>query len=217
MTSLEERDAFSALIELYQGDIRRHAYGILRSHEDSEDATQEAFLRAWSKRRSFQGRSPFSTWLYRIATNTSYDALVRRQRRLRAAHSLEAGQLEEIPAVDCGPDDDVVARETVELALRVALQHLPARQRAVLIARDVLGWSAKETAALLETTVTSANSVLQRARETLRKQLPESRLDWAGAPASNEPDRDLLRRYLDVVERGDTYASAQLLRAEARG
>ena len=191
---------------------------------------QETFLRAWRKRASFAGRSTFRAWLYRIATNACLDALDasarasgRAARRGPAAAPSEVAWLQPYPdelldgiaPSDEAPDAAVVSRETIELAFLVAIQHLPPRQRAVLILRDVLGWSAKDTAALLETSVASANSALQRARATL-KRAP------AGAPPRVGPgDRDRARRSGRCCSATWTRTSAPTLpgrgRAAARG
>jgi RNA polymerase sigma-70 factor (ECF subfamily) len=124
--------------------------------------------------------------------------------------------LEGIAAGDEGPEAELVSKETMELTFLVAIQHLVPRQRAVLILRDVLGWSAKETAWLLETTVDSVNSALRRARSTLRRHLPPSRLEWASGSDPTQEERRLLRRYMDAHERGDATTFAALLREDAR-
>ncbi len=124
--------------------------------------------------------------------------------------------LEPIAPAGDEPGAVVVARETIELAFLAAIQHLPPRQRAVLILRDVLGWSAKETALLLEASVASVNSALQRARATLRDRLPERRTEWAPSSGPSEEERELLRRYVEAHERADADALAELLREDAR-
>jgi RNA polymerase sigma-70 factor (TIGR02960 family) len=169
--------AFSELVERYRPEMQVHCYRMLGSYEDSEDAVQETLLRAWRRRETFEGRSTFRAWLYRIATNACLDALGRRERRLQTATGAEVPWLqpypdrllEEVAASEEEPGALVVAKETIELAFIVAIQHLPPRQRAVLILRDVLGWTAKDTAALLETSVASVNSALQRARGALKR------------------------------------------------
>jgi RNA polymerase sigma-70 factor, ECF subfamily len=228
--------AFAALVERHRRELRVHCYRMLGSFEDAEDLVQETFLRAWRRRSSFTFRGPasFRAWLYQIATNACFDALERRPRRalpsqLGPAADPRAGLqgaadvrwLQPYPdrllegVADDAPDEAIVSKETIELAFLAAIQLLPPRQRAVLILRDVLGWSAKEAAALLETTVASANSALQRARTTLKAHLPESRLEWASAdPSAGE--RRLLRRYIDAYERGDAAALARVLREDAR-
>lgn len=202
--------AFSALASRYRRELQAHAYRILRSREDSEDLTQETFLRAWRMRESFEGRSSFRAWLYRIATNASLNALERRSRR---AQGDERG-LDEVASADAEPDDELVSKETVELAFLAAVQHLPPRQRSVLIVRDVIGWSAKETAELLDMSVVSVNSALQRARENLRRHLPRRRLDWAPESDPTAQERAMLERILAATVRADAGAVVALLREE---
>jgi RNA polymerase sigma-70 factor, ECF subfamily len=234
-----EDSAFAALVERHRAELRLHCYRMLGSFEDSEDLVQETFLRAWRRRASFSstGRSSFRAWLYRIATNACLDALRGRPRRILPPQVAPAGDpnapppppadlpwlqpypdrlLESIASADDDPGAVVVARETVELAFLAAIQHLPPRQRAVLLLRDVLGWSAKDTASLLETSVASVNSALQRARATLRAHLPERRTDWARSSQPSEHERELLDRYVDAHERADVDALAELLREDAR-
>jgi RNA polymerase sigma-70 factor, ECF subfamily len=186
-----DESAFTQLFARYRRELQAHAYRIVGSHEDAEDLAQETFLRAWDKRASFRGRSSFRPWLYRIATNACLTALARQRGRGQHRPGPKAVDsdrlLEAIATRDALPDAAVVSNETVELALVVAIQHMPPRQRAVLVLRDVLGWSAKDAAALLETSIASVNSALQRARETLRKHLSEPRLEWARASG---PRRD---------------------------
>jgi RNA polymerase sigma-70 factor, ECF subfamily len=231
--------AFTALVERYRRELQVHCYRMLGSIEDSEDLVQETFLRAWHKRASFrlEGRWSFRGWLYRIATNACLDTLAERPRRVMPHDVVPAadpnavppaatdlpwlepypdGLLESVPSPDPGPHAAVVARETIELAFVAAIHHLPPRQRAVLLLRDVLGWSAKDAAALLHTTVPAANSALQRARATLRKRLPARRLDWARSADATRQERELLQRYMDAQERGDAAALLELLREDAR-
>src|SRR4051812_6071341 len=195
MSALELHDetAFSAVVERHRHELQVHCYRMLGSYEESEDLVQETFLRAWRRRETYAGRSTFRAWLYRIATNACLDALAAAPRRVRPADSeAEIPWLQPYPdeLLDAaGPSEDepdalVVAKETIELGFMVAIQYLPPRQRAVLILRDVLDWSAKDTAALLDASVTAVNSALQRAQATLRRRLPERRSDWApGAEA----------------------------------
>ena len=172
-----DEDAFSGLVERYRPELQVHCYRMLGSLEDSEDLTQETFLRAWRKRRGFKGRSTFRAWLYRIATNACLDVLAKRRRRLSPQPEApwplpDPGEcLEELQATDAKPEEAVVSKETVELAFLVVAQHLSPKQRAVLILRDVFGWSAKDSAAHLDTTVASVNSALQRARAALDRHL----------------------------------------------
>jgi RNA polymerase sigma-70 factor (ECF subfamily) len=201
-----------------------HCYRMLGSFEDSEDAVQETLLRAWRRRETFEGRSTFRAWLYRIATNACLDALGRRERRLQVATGPEVPWLqpfpdhllEEIPAGEDEPDVAVVAKETIELAFMAAIQHLPPRQRAVLILRDVLDWSAKDTAGLLDSTVASVNSALQRARAAMKRHLPERRLEWAPGADANEEEQALLERYLNATEEADAEAFVEMMREDAR-
>jgi RNA polymerase sigma-70 factor, ECF subfamily len=214
--------AFSGLVERHRRELQLHCYRMLGSFEESEDLTQETFLRAWRKRRGFKGRSTFRAWLYRIATNACLDALAKRPRRVSPESEVPWLQpypdrlLESIPATDEEPDTAVVSKETVELAFLVAIQHLSPKQRAVLILRDVLGWSAKDTASLLETSVPSVNSALQRARATLKRRLPVRRLDWAPEPVTTAAEQALVQRYIDATERVDTEALRGMLAEEAR-
>jgi RNA polymerase sigma-70 factor, ECF subfamily len=240
LTLPREESAVAALFERHRGEIQVHCYRMLGSFEDSEDLVQETFLRAWRKRASFGlgGRSSFRAWLYRIATNACLDVLRSRPRRVLPPQVVAAAGdpaaapsppadlpwlqpypdrlLEPIAPAEDEPGAVVVARETIELAFIAAIQHLPPRQRAVLILRGVLGWSAKDTASLLEVSVGSVNSALQRARATLRDRLGERRMEWARSSEPSEEERELLRRYVDAHERADAEALAELLREDAR-
>ncbi|HEX6930732.1 MAG TPA: RNA polymerase subunit sigma-70, partial [Streptosporangiaceae bacterium] len=210
--------SFGDLSERYRRELHLHCYRMLGSFDDAEDAVQEALLRAWRARDSFDGGTLFRAWLYRITTNVCLDVLRRRARHPAAIGSMADlpwlqpypdRLLDEIPAPAERPDEVVVARETVSLAFIAALQVLPARQRAALISRDVLGWSAARTAGLLQTSVAAANSALQRARSTMAGQLPPDRADWpSGQPDPRE--RALLERFIDAHERGDTDAAAAI-------
>jgi RNA polymerase sigma-70 factor, ECF subfamily len=234
-----EESAFAARLERHRRELQVHCYRMLGSFEDSEDLVQETFLRAWRGRETFGsgGRSSFRAWLYRIATNACLDVLRGRPRRVVPPEVAAAGDPtvpppppSDLPWLQPYPDrlleasapaaDDpgavVVARETIELAFIAAIQHLPPRQRAVLILRDVLGWSAKESAAALDASVASANSALQRARATLRKRLPERRTEWARSSEPSAEERELLARYVDAHERADADALAELLLEDAR-
>jgi RNA polymerase sigma-70 factor (ECF subfamily) len=216
--------AFTSLTERYRRELQVHCYRMLGSLEDSEDVVQETFLRAWRKRGSYRGRSTFRAWLYGIATNACLDALQRRPRHLQTAQGPEVGWIQPYPdrllegvaTTDAEPDEAVVSKETIELAFLAAIQHLPPRQRAVLIVRDVLGWSAKDSAALLDASVASVNSALQRARATLKKHLPERRLEWAPGLDPSEEERALLQRYVEASERADAEALVELMREDAR-
>jgi RNA polymerase sigma-70 factor, ECF subfamily len=231
--------AFAERFERHRRELQVHCYRMLGSFEDSEDLVQETFVRAWRNRASFKARGPssFRAWLYRIATNACLDVLRSRPRRVLASEVASPGDpaappsppvdlpwlqpypnrlLEPIAPAEDEPGAVVVAKETLELAFLAAIQHLPPRQRAVLILRDVLGWSARDTASLLESSVASVNSALQRARATLQDRLPERRTEWAPDSRPSVEERELLRRYLDAHERADVDALASLLREDAR-
>src|SRR6476661_3219139 len=215
-------DAFAAATGRFRRELEVHAYRMLGSAEDAEDVVQETFLRAWRRRETFRGQATLRAWLYGIATNASLDLLERRSRRLLPQLVSEPTDPDALPAptgevtwlepypdrlldqVGSGEDpldEAIVARETVELAFLVAIQQLPARQRAVLLLRDVIGWSARETAAMLEMSVVASNSALQRGRETLRDHLPERRDDWRSSPAADSREREVLARYMDAWKR----------------
>jgi RNA polymerase sigma-70 factor (ECF subfamily) len=222
---------FAAQLERHRAELRVHCYRMLGSFEDAEDLVQETFLRAWRGRERFgaDGRLEFRAWLYRIATNACLDVLRRRPRRVMPEQVAPAADPdtpipppEDLPWLQPypdrllpEPDELVIARETLELGFLAAIQHLPPRQRAVLILRELLGWPAKETAVLLEASVAAVNSALQRARATLREQLGE-RLEWTRAAGSSDAERRLLDRYLEAHERQDVDGLAALLREDAR-
>jgi RNA polymerase sigma-70 factor, ECF subfamily len=167
-----DEPAFAELVRRHRRAVQAHCYRMLGSLEEAEDLAQEAFLRAWRRRETFREHASFRPWLFRIATNLCLTAL---QRRRHLVDTDLPERLEPVASSDTGAE--VVAKETVELALLVAARHLPPRQRAVLFTTDVLGWPARDTARLLGTSVASVTSALQRARATLRKHLPE-RLEW---------------------------------------
>ena len=215
-----DESAFVALAERYRRQLQVHCYRMLGSVEDAEDLVQETMLRAWRGRAGFEGHSMFRTWLYRIATNACLNTLERQRRRITppdlgpAGDDLHAELVEspELPWLqpypdhlleptaprEAEPDAAVVSRETIELAFLAVIQHLPPRQRAILLLRDALGWSAQQTAALLDTSVVSVKSSLQRARATMRRRLPPRRLDWRSAGRPSDEERAVLRRYMAV-------------------
>jgi len=222
-TTLDER-SFSTLTERHRRELHIHCYRMLASFHEAEDAVQETFLRAWRARDTFEGGPLFRAWLYRIATNVCLDALRRRSRQLTTVQSFaEVPWLEPYPdrlldeatPSDDGPDERVVGRETIALTFLAAMQILPPRQRAALIARDVLGWSANETAAVLGTSVAAANSAVQRARASMQGRLPARRADWSAGGASDE-ERDLLERFIDAHERCDAAAAIAIAGQDIR-
>ena len=229
--------AFAALTEPYRQQLQVHCYRMLGSLEDAEDLVQETFVRAWRNRAKFHGDSLYRTWLYQIATNACLDALRRRRRRVLPYDLVPAGDpgaalpdaidapwlqpypdrlLEPSAPVGGEPEATTVEKETIELAFLVAIQSLPPRQRAVLILRDVLDWSAEDSAALLETTVPAINSALQRAHATMREKLPAKRREWKPATAPSDEERNLLQRYMAAHERSDIHGLAVLLRDDVR-
>ena len=213
--------AFRLLTEPYRRELHVHCYRMLGSLHDAEDAFQETLLRAWRHLATFEPRGSIRAWLYRIATNVCLDLLNEKERRARpmdlgpAREPIEANlnTLPEVTWIEPLPDDpaDVAeSRETIRLAFVAALQHLPPRQRAVLILCEVLRWKAAEVAELLETSVASVNSALQRARATL-----EASEINPSEPALDEPDRELLARYVEAFERYDMEALTSLIHEDA--
>jgi RNA polymerase sigma-70 factor (TIGR02960 family) len=216
--------AFAELVERHRRELHIHCYRMLGSFEEAEDLVQETFLRAWRGRGRFEGGTGFRAWLYRIATNACLDALRSSRRRVPSLHSLAEVPwlqpypdrlLDELAPSDTQPDAVVVARETIELTYLAVIQLLPPRQRAVLILRDVLDWSAAETASALDTSVAAANSALQRARATLRARLPARPSEWSGS-APSEQERLLLEGFIDAHERADAAAAVALAREDIR-
>ncbi len=230
-----DRSAFDRLAEPYRPELRLHAYRMLGTLHDAEDAVQETLLRAWRSLAWFEERSSFRAWLYRIATNVCLSALSagRRARRVLPdsvappSDRLPAGApvdlpwlepypdaaLEGVPDRRPGPEARYELRESVRLAFVAAIQLLPPRQRATLLLHDVLGWSAAESARLLETTAASVNSALQRARATLRQKLPSGPGDVPAAPEGDR--RALLERYILCWEKADVAGFVSILREDA--
>jgi RNA polymerase sigma-70 factor (ECF subfamily) len=183
---------------------------MLGSPHDAEDVVQETLLRAWRALERFEPRAALQTWLYRIATNACLDELERRPRRPEPVQPFPDSRLEETASPAYEPAARYALREGMELALLAAIQELPGRQRAVLILRDVLGWTSPEVADLLESTVAAVNSALQRARATIEQHLPARAHEPAAAT-----ERQLLSRYVDVWERDDVDGLVALLREDA--
>ncbi|MGZ3666855.1 MAG: sigma-70 family RNA polymerase sigma factor [Ktedonobacterales bacterium] len=231
-----DRDAFQRLAEPYRRELQLHCYRMLASLQDAEDLVQETFLRAWRGIDGFDGRASLRSWLYRIATNACLNALAKRASARRALPETQGpptvkmpegapptenvwlepypdALLEGIADTAPGPDAHYELHEAVQLAFIAAIQHLPPRQRAVLLLRDVLGWPAADTAGLLDTSVASANSALQRARATLEKQFPSGQP--AALPEPDDEQRELLARYVRAWEDADIDGFVALLRDDA--
>lgn len=226
--------AFAQLAGPYRRELHVHCYRMLGSVEDAEDAVQETYLRAWARLDSYASHAPFRAWLYGIATHACLDALRRRKARTwptevaaPADPRSEPGKPVDVPwlqpypdrmldvpaPASAEPEAVVTAKETIELAFLAAIQRLPARQRAVLILRDVLDWSAKETAGALQMSQAAVNSALQRAHGTLAEYLP-GRGEWTSQSSATE--KALLHRLIAAWERSDTTALVGLLRSDAR-
>ena len=215
--------AFAELTRPQRRELHVHCYRMLASFDDAEDAVQETLLRAWRGRSGLDG-GQHRAWLYRIATNVCLDALRSRSRQARMIGSCADlpwlqpypdQLLDQVQAGPGQPEQAAVGRETIELAFLSALQLLPPRQRAALLIRDVLGWPAADTAALLETSVAAANSALQRARAIMREHLPRERSDWQVRTPS-AVDRDLLDQFIAAHERLDAAAVARIASAQIR-
>ena len=231
-----DEEAFRRLVESHRAELHAHCYRMLGSLQDAEDALQETLLRAWRGLGGFAGRSSPRTWLYTIATNACLDAIARRPKRVlpvdygpASLPSKDPGEplvesvwVEPYPDEELGMPDGYAApearyeqREAVELAFIAALQHLPARQRAVLVLREVLGFSAREVADSLETTVASVNSALQRARKTVDERLPAQSQQATLRTLGEGRVRDLVERYVDAWAKGDVDALRALLAEDA--
>jgi RNA polymerase sigma-70 factor, ECF subfamily len=203
--------AFRRLVEPYRHALEVHCYRMLGSAQDAEDLAQETLLRAWRALERFEPRVQFQTWLYRIATNACLDELERRPRRPEPIDPFPDVPSDETASPTYDPAARYAIREGMELALLRAIQELPGRQRAVLIFRDVLGWTAPEVAELLESTVASVNSALQRARATIDHELPDETARTKVDPAEGE----LLNRYVAAFEQADMDGLVALLREDA--
>jgi RNA polymerase sigma-70 factor (ECF subfamily) len=202
--------AFRQLVEPYRRALEVHCYRMLGSAQDAEDLAQETLLRAWRALERFEPRAQFQTWLYRIATNACLDELERRPRRPEPVDPFPDVPSAETASPTYDPAARYAIREGMELALLRAIQELPGRQRAVLIFRDVLGWTAPEVAEVLESTVASVNSALQRARGTIEQHLPEP-----PQAAADPAERELLNRYVAAFEYADMDGLVALLREDA--
>jgi RNA polymerase sigma-70 factor, ECF subfamily len=233
------------MFERYRRQLHVHCYRMLGSVEDADDHVQETFLGAWRGRRRFEGRSSLRTWLYRIATNACLRTLRRSPRRMTVPEVTEPVTvdsdwrdppsvpppapegvtwlgpypdrlLEPATRIEDEPSELVVARETIELTYMAAIQHLPPPQRAVLVLCHTLGWSAKDAAAALDTSVASVNSALQRARATLQARLPGPRQEWEPQRTPTDAEWDVLRRFMAAWERADADALVAMMRDDVR-
>jgi RNA polymerase sigma-70 factor (ECF subfamily) len=236
VAAARDENAFAGLVEPYRGELHAHCYRMLGSVYDADDALQETLLRAWRGLARFEGRSSLRSWLYTIATNACLTQISRRPKRVLPIDYGPAADPHDAPGVPIAesvwiepyPDSTVALadgraapearyeqREAVELAFVAALQHLAPNQRAVLILREVLGFSAKETAAMLETTVASVNSALQRARVAVEERVPEQTQQETLRVLGDDGLRELVDRYVAAWERNDVDAFAALLVEDA--
>jgi RNA polymerase sigma-70 factor (TIGR02960 family) len=210
MTIAGDEEAFAGLVAPHRRELHVHCYRMLASFEEAEDVVQETLLRAWTKWETFDGSSLFRAWLYRIATNACIDVIRQKAREVPAMESLA-----EVPWLQPYPDrlleEAAIAKESIELGFIAILQLLPPKQRAVLILRDVMDWSAAEAAAALEMSIASANSALQRARATLKEHPPA-----VAAHAPTAEELDLVRRFIVAHEREDASAAIALLADDVR-
>jgi RNA polymerase sigma-70 factor, ECF subfamily len=210
-----DADAYRRLVEPHRRELHAYCYRMLGSVHDAEDALQEALLRSWRGLGGFAGRSSLRSWLYRIATNACLDVVARRPKRVLP---IDYEPLEESAWVEPyadAPDAGYEQRESVELAFVAALQHLAPNQRAALILREVLGFSAAEAAAALETTVPSINSALTRARRGVRDRLPGESQQATLRALGDARLSALVERYMDALERADVDAVVALLTEDA--
>jgi RNA polymerase sigma-70 factor (ECF subfamily) len=227
---------FRDVVDEHRADLHAHCYRMLGSLHDADDALQDTLLRAWRALARFRGDSSLKTWLYRIATNVCLDALAKRPKRvlpldygppspgerrgsprLPESHWVEPFPDEVVGVADGkeAPDAQLERREALELAFAAALQHLPPRQRAALILRDVLGFSAKETAESLATTVPSANGALRRARVAVAERVPERTQQATLRELGDRRLREIVERFADSFERGDVDAILAMLTDDA--
>jgi RNA polymerase sigma-70 factor, ECF subfamily len=227
-----DADAFRRLVEPHHAMLHARCYRMLGSRHDGEDALQDALLRAWRGLCGFNGRSGFRWWLYQITTNACLDAIARRTRRVRILDHLdpaESGErlayahwlephpdgLSVLEDASATPEARYEEREAVELAFAAVLEHLPPKQRAALVLRDVLSFSAKEAAESLGTTVPSVNSALQRARKSVEVRLLENGAHAKLRSLGDERAREIAHRFVEALERGDVRAIVAQLAEDA--
>jgi RNA polymerase sigma-70 factor, ECF subfamily len=236
MSTTYDQTDYQQLVEPYRRELHAHCYRMLGSIHDADDALQDAMLRAWKALDRFQDRGSIRPWLYRIATNTCLDLINRRPKRVLPidhappadAHAgvgeplVESVWVEPYPDEKLGVEDGLAApearyerRESVELAFIAALQHLPATQRAVLILREVLGYSAKEVADLLDTTVASVNSALQRARKATDERLPAQSQQATLRTLDDDELKEVVESYMDAMQRADIDTVVSMLTEDA--
>ncbi|HSD25174.1 MAG TPA: sigma-70 family RNA polymerase sigma factor [Solirubrobacterales bacterium] len=209
---------YARIVERHREELHAHSRRILRSPQDAEDALQEALLRAWRALPSFEGRSSLRSWLYRIVTNTSLDAVQRRRRVVPV--DLEQAAPDDhrhSPALEPALDGGYLAREDFERALIVAMRLLPARQRAVLILREALGFSARETAGRLGISVAAANSYLQRARARVDGRVEELATEETARSVEDGRLRRMVKRHAELWERKDVDGLVAMLADDAAG
>ena len=218
-------DTLTALVEEHRRELHVHCYRMLASFDEAEDAVQEVSVRAWRSRERLAEVDNPRAWLYKIATNVCLDQIKAKKRRLD-----NLGSFAEIPWLQPYPDElldlvispggepaqAAIERETIELTLLAVIQLLPPTQRAVLILREMLGWQASDTAELLEISIPAVNSALQRARGTLRAELPQGRRESWTSPEASAAERTVLARFIDAHQSGDNETALELIAADIR-
>jgi len=224
-----DHDAFARISRRHFRELHIHCYRMVGSYDEAEDLVQETLMRAWNRRESYEGRATVRAWLYRIATNVCIDVIRTRTSRETPDKPDEVPQYSEFPWMqpypdaildsvvpdEAQPDSRIVRRESIELAFLATVQVLPAKQRAILMLRDVLEFSAAETATILQDTIAAVNSALQRARATLQMM----RASWGDSvepSAATFDEAVLLQGFMDAQDRGDVNAIIDLLRDDVR-